>query len=129
MGSALEGDGPAAVGDVAAHRRAQQHSEGDAEHRRTGDDDDVEPGELVAADEPGDALQDEGLVALDAGHLFEPSTTMIGCRRGTFLRGYMYEFIEIFAPHLDRDVVEQAFEKPNRAEVDELFEGVELPVR
>lgn len=76
-----------------------------------------------------DSLQDDGLVALDASHLFEPSTTMIGCRRGTFLRGFMYEFIEIFAPHLDRDVVEEAFEKSNRTEVDELFAGVELPTR
>lgn len=75
------------------------------------------------------ALQDDGLVALDASHLFESSTTMIGCRRGTFLRGFMYEFIEIFAPHLDRDVVEEAFEKPNRLEVDELFADVELPTR
>lgn len=83
----------------------------------------------IIADMAYDRLQDEGLVALDASHLFEPSTTMIGCRRGTFLRGYMYEFIEIFAPHLDRDVVEQAFEKTNRAEVDELFESVRLPVR
>ena len=83
----------------------------------------------IIADMAYDTLQDQGLVALDASHLFEPSTTMIGCRRGTFLRGYMYEFIEIFAPHLDRDVVEHAFDKPNRAEVDELFEDLTLPVR
>ncbi|HKI75157.1 MAG TPA: HTH-type transcriptional regulator CysB, partial [Pseudomonadales bacterium] len=76
-----------------------------------------------------DSLQDEGLVALDATHLFDSSTTMIGCRRGTFLRGYMYEFIEIFAPHLDRDVVEHAFTMGNRAELDELFKDVELPTR
>jgi len=76
-----------------------------------------------------DATQDAGLVALDASHLFEPSTTMIGCRKGTFLRGYMYEFIEIFAPHLKKTVVEKAFERHNRAELDELFEGVELPTR
>lgn len=83
----------------------------------------------IIADMAYDKLKDEGLVALDASHLFESSTTMIGCRRGTFLRGYMYEFIEIFAPHLDRDVVEQAFDKPNRAEVDELFAHLDLPVR
>ncbi|MEX1237057.1 MAG: HTH-type transcriptional regulator CysB, partial [Pseudomonadales bacterium] len=64
-----------------------------------------------------------------ADHLFEASTTMIGCRRGTFLRGYMYDFIELFAPHLDKAMVEQAFERSNRAELDQLFEGMALPAR
>lgn len=76
-----------------------------------------------------DPDQDSGLVALDASHLFEPSTTMIGCRRGTFLRGYMYEFMELFAPHLTHQVVEQAFDLHTRAEVDELFANMALPVR
>ena len=48
------------------------------------------------------------LVAIDAGHLFEPSVTHIGFRKGTFLRRYMLEFIQAFAPHLTPDVVEQA---------------------
>lgn len=74
-----------------------------------------------------DEEKDDGLVALDASHLFDASTTMIGCRKGTFLRGYMYEFIELFAPHLEKQVVEQAFERHNRAELDQLFEGLELP--
>ena len=43
---------------------------------------------------------DSDLVALDASHLFESSVTRIGIRRGTFIRGYMYDFIEAFAPHL-----------------------------
>ncbi len=72
-------------------------------------------------------FQDKGLVALDASHLFEPSTTMIGCRKGTFLRGYMYEFIELFAPHLDRATVQAAFECSSRAEIEAMFEGVDLP--
>jgi len=76
-----------------------------------------------------DAELDEDLVAIDASHLFEQSTTMIGCRRGTFLRGYMYEFMELFAPHLTRDVVEAAFSMSNRAELDELFANIELPIK
>lgn len=76
-----------------------------------------------------DPTEDSDLVALDAGHLFEPSTTMIGCRRGTFLRGFMYEFIELFAPHLTREVVEEAFARGNRAELEDLFRDIELPIR
>ena len=47
-----------------------------------------------------DEKQDQDLVCLDASHLFDYSTTKIGFRKGTFLRGYMYDFIQQFAPHL-----------------------------
>jgi LysR family cys regulon transcriptional activator len=75
-----------------------------------------------------DATQDNDLVALDATHLFSSSVTKIGCRRSTFLRGYMYEFIEQFAPHLTRAVVEEAFQRHTKAELEELFSHLELPV-
>lgn len=71
---------------------------------------------------------DDDLVALDASHLFESSVTKIGFRRGTFLRGFMYDFIELFAPHLKRELVEEAYQRHSRAEVDELFEHIKLPV-
>ena len=76
-----------------------------------------------------DPEHDSDLVSLDASHLFDHSTTMIGCRRGTFLRGYMYDFIELFAPHLNRKLVSDAFLLQTRAELDELFANIELPVR
>lgn len=57
-----------------------------------------------------DPKRDEGLVALDASHLFEASTTQIGFRRSAYMRGYMFSFIETFAPHLDPAVVQQAIE-------------------
>lgn len=75
-----------------------------------------------------DERADADLVALDATKLFASSVTKIGCRRGTFLRGYMYDFIEDFAPHLTRDVVQQAFSHPNKTDLDELFSHMELPV-
>jgi LysR family cys regulon transcriptional activator len=75
-----------------------------------------------------DATVDQDLLALEAGHLFDSSVTKIGCRRGTFLRGYMYEFIEHFAPHLTREVVKEAFQRHTRAELDELFSHLELPL-
>ncbi len=75
-----------------------------------------------------DESMDDDLVALDASHLFASSVTRIGCRRGTFLRGYMYEFIEDFAPHLSREVVQEAFSCSNKAALEELFSHLELPV-
>ena len=74
-----------------------------------------------------DKEADTDLVRLDAGHLFESSTTKIGFRRGTFLRGYMYEFIEKFAPHLTREVVDRAAAAQSPQEVDNIFTGMELP--
>lgn len=67
------------------------------------------------------------LVALDASHLFENSTTRIGFRKGTFLRGFMYDFIQEFAPHLTRERVEAALQAHSREELEEQFRSVELP--
>ncbi|AJD48337.1 transcriptional regulator CysB [Isoalcanivorax pacificus W11-5] len=75
-----------------------------------------------------DPEQDKGLVKLDASHLFEPSTTRIGFRKGTFLRGFMYEFIRQFAPHLTRELVDSALSCHSRDEVEALFADIELPV-
>jgi len=55
-----------------------------------------------------DVKKDAQLKALDASHLFEASTTHMGIRHGSFLRSYSYAFIELLAPHLTRDVVEQS---------------------
>ncbi len=70
---------------------------------------------------------DNELVAIDASHLFEASTTKIGLRRGTFLRGYMYEFIELFAPHLNKALVDEALNAKTNEEIEHLFAEVELP--
>lgn len=75
-----------------------------------------------------DAKLDSDLVALDASELFEASVTKIGFRRGTFLRGFMCDFIEKFAPHLTREVMAKAIQCHNKQELEELFNGVELPV-
>lgn len=72
---------------------------------------------------------DTDLVRIDASHLFSASTTMIGFRKGTFLRTYMYDFMERFAPHLTRDVVDRAIMMKSERDIAEMFEDIELPVR
>ena len=59
-----------------------------------------------------DPARDTGLRLIDANHLFEPSTTRIAVRRNAYLRRYVYDFIELFAPHLSRDVVEKTMRSP-----------------
>lgn len=72
---------------------------------------------------------DKDLVAIDAGHLFAHSTTKIGFRKGSFLRSYMYDFIQHFAPHLTRDVVEKAVALRDQQLIDEMFADKHLPMR
>ncbi|BCK03494.1 MULTISPECIES: HTH-type transcriptional regulator CysB [Vibrio] len=76
-----------------------------------------------------DKKQDTDLVAIDASHIFSASTTSIGFRRGTFLRSYMFDFMERFAPHLTRPVVEQAISLKSNIEIAEMFKDIDLPVR
>jgi LysR family cys regulon transcriptional activator len=75
-----------------------------------------------------DPEADSDLVAIEAGHLFESSVTSIGFRKGTYLRGYMYDFIEAFAPHLTRNVVDEAMALPNKDAQEKYFAGIKLPV-
>ncbi|HET7671761.1 MAG TPA: CysB family HTH-type transcriptional regulator [Burkholderiales bacterium] len=55
-----------------------------------------------------DPKRDINLRAIDASHLFESSTTRLGIKRNAYLRRYAYEFIELFAPQLQRQTVERA---------------------
>ncbi len=55
-----------------------------------------------------DDHKDAPLLARDASHLFRPSTTHIGIRRGAYLRQFTYAFIRFFAPHLEKDVIDDA---------------------
>ncbi len=76
-----------------------------------------------------DAQADADLTVLDAAHLFEPHSTWIGFRRGTLLRAYMYEFIELLAPHLPRRMVRETEKLDTQEAVDEAFSDIEVPLR
>lgn len=65
-----------------------------------------------------DPARDKNLRALDASHLFESSTTRIGVLRNAYLRGYVYDFIEMFAPHLGRKTIEEAVQSKPKIDYD-----------
>lgn len=65
--------------------------------------------------------KDTELAVLDAGHLFEPSVTNIGFRRGAYMRGYMRDFIKLFAPHVTDAIIERAVEARSKEERAKLF--------
>jgi len=55
-----------------------------------------------------DEERDRNLRAIDARELFAVNLTKLAVRRGSFLRSYIYDFIETFASPLKREVVERA---------------------
>ena len=75
-----------------------------------------------------DPKVDHDLIAIDAAHLFEQSTTKVCLKKGVFLRNYMFDFIERFAPHLTKDVVETAMGLKSGYEVESMFEAIPLPI-
>lgn len=57
-----------------------------------------------------EAHADRGLRALEARHLFATNMTRLAMRRGSYLRGFVYAFIELFAPQLTRSAIEKAMQ-------------------
>lgn len=74
-----------------------------------------------------EAERDSDLIALDASHLFQSSTTSIGFRKGTYLRQYLLEFIRAFAPHLNKQRIDQALQCPDNQSREVLFASVPIP--
>lgn len=55
-----------------------------------------------------DPDRDKGLKRIEAGHLFHSSTTRVAIKRGAYLRGFAYAFIEMFSAPLTRSAIEKA---------------------
>ena len=47
-----------------------------------------------------DKNKDNHLESIDVSHLFPTSTTFIGIRKETFVRGFIYDFIKMFTPEI-----------------------------
>ncbi len=75
-----------------------------------------------------DPREDQDLISIEAAHLFPVHTTWIGFLRDGLLRQYMYDFLQILAPHLTRRVVERAVECGTPQGVATLFAREQLPV-
>jgi LysR family cys regulon transcriptional activator len=76
-----------------------------------------------------DGDDDEDLVEIDTSDLFPAHVTWIGFRRGGLLRKYQLDFMQLFAPHLTRRVIERAANAATQADVDALTKELELPLR
>jgi LysR family transcriptional regulator, cys regulon transcriptional activator len=74
-----------------------------------------------------DGVEDADLKVRDASHLFPVHTTWAGFRRGVLLRGYMYDFLQMLAPHLTQRVVQSAESAPDQEAVDRQLAAVKIP--
>ncbi|MFC3395622.1 HTH-type transcriptional regulator CysB [Brenneria rubrifaciens] len=83
----------------------------------------------VIANMAMDPQTETDLVTINANRIFSYSTTKIGFRRSTFLRSYMYDFIQRFAPHLTRDVVDSAVALRSNDEIEAMFKDITLPIK
>ena len=60
----------------------------------------------IIAEMAYDPLRDTALKPLTANHLFEVNTTRVGFRRDMWLRGFDYDFLQLLAPSLTRNVID-----------------------
>ena len=70
---------------------------------------------------------DQDLVAIDVENIFGISTTQIALSKNKYIRQYIFQFIEMFSPHLKEDVVKKAMKCVNRVERDKLFADFNIP--
>jgi LysR family cys regulon transcriptional activator len=54
-----------------------------------------------------DAERDRNLRAISVGHLFGTNISRIAVKQGAYLRSYVYTFIELLTPTLNRKLIEQ----------------------
>jgi LysR family cys regulon transcriptional activator len=54
-----------------------------------------------------DPERDRGLRAMPVGHLFGTNISRIAVKQGAYLRSYVYTFIELLTPTLNRKLIEQ----------------------
>ena len=70
---------------------------------------------------------DTDLVRIGSPNYFSPLLSCIAFRRGTFLRGFMFDFIEQLAPHLDPEFVRHAMSIADPEERNEFCSRLDVP--
>jgi len=83
----------------------------------------------IVASMAEDCDDSKDLAALNAEGLFPRSTTWIGFRKDIVLRRYMLDFVQLFAPHITTDQLEQTRHVRSQIDIDALFSDARLPVR
>lgn len=83
----------------------------------------------IVASMAEDCDDSKDLTAIDAEGLFPRSTTWIGFRKDIVLRRFMLDFVQLFAPHISADQLEQTRHVHTQEDIDKLFQDADLPIR
>ncbi len=83
----------------------------------------------IVASMAADCADKKDLKVIEADGLFPRSTTWIGFRRDAVLRRYMFDFMQLFAPHITTRNIEDVRRARSQPEIDAIFAEAELPVR
>jgi LysR family cys regulon transcriptional activator len=89
----------------------------------------MEMGVGVIASMAFEAQDADDLHAIDVSNLFPEVTTWLGFPRDTVLRGYMIDFIHLFAPHYSSRLIREAAGASSQEDVKALLQDIPLPVR
>jgi LysR family transcriptional regulator, cys regulon transcriptional activator len=79
----------------------------------------LELGVGIVASMAFNPARDTRLTLLDSSHLFEKNTTNISVRRGHYLRGYAYRFIELCLPSLSEAAIRSGVKPKMDVELDD----------
>lgn len=71
--------------------------------------------------------EDVDLKVRDGAHLFPVHTTWVGFRRSVLLRTFMYDFLQMLAPHLTPRLVQAAERAGSQEAVDREFAAIRVP--
>ena len=83
----------------------------------------------IVASMAADSDDKESLQLIDAEGLFPRSTTWIGYRKNAVLRRYMFDFLQLFAPHISPQQLNDIRRAKSQEEIDILFDASKLPLR
>lgn len=83
----------------------------------------------IVASMAADCADRKDLEVIDAEGLFPRSTTWIGYRKDAVPRKYMFDFIQLFAPHIGKRQLDELRRATSQDVVDALFAEARLPLR
>lgn len=83
----------------------------------------------IVASMAADCADRKDLEVIDAEGLFPRSTTWIGYRKDAVLRRYMFDFIQLFAPHVTPQQMNDLRRAGSQDDIDDLFADAALPLR
>ena len=83
----------------------------------------------IVASMAADCADKKDLQVVEAEQLFPQSTTWIGFRKDSVLRRYMFDFLQLFAPHVTPGHMKEVRNARSQSEIDQLFADANLPIR